>query len=307
MLNEKTRARIEGMVASDRVVLFMKGTPQMPQCGFSATTTGILDSLLPSYTTYNVLEDREVRDGVKAYSSWPTIPQLYIDGEFVGGCDIVKQMYNAGDLHAALGQEPPDRSPPRIALSDRAAELIRQSVEGHPGTAVHLKIDSRWQHSFSLGPTDGHEIRSLANGVELLMDLGTAQRAQGLELDIEETFQGYAFRVSNPNEPPPVRELSPLELDRRLSASGGFLLFDVRPPAERDRARIAGDRVLDDEAMAFIRRLPKETELAFYCHRGSRSHSAAEHFRLEGHTRVYNLKGGIDAWSEQVDPGVPRY
>ena len=307
MLNEETRARIDRMVASDRVVLFMKGTPQMPQCGFSATTTGILDSLLPSYTTYNVLEDQAVRDGIKAYSKWPTIPQLYIDGEFVGGCDIVKEMYNAGDLHEALGRAPPDRSPPDIALSDRAADLIRQTVEGHPGNHVHLSIDSRWQHSFNLGPAQGHEIRSLANGVEILMDLGTAQRAPGLELDIEETFQGYAFRVSNPNEPPAVVELEPAELERRLSASGDFLLFDVRPPAERKRARIAGDRVLDDEAIAFIRNLPKETEMAFYCHRGGRSRSAAEHFRLEGHTRVFNLSGGIDAWSEQVDPSVPRY
>ena len=307
MLNEKTRARIEEMVASDRVVLFMKGTPQMPQCGFSATTTGILDSLLPAYTTFNVLEDQEVRDGIKAWSSWPTIPQLYIDGEFVGGCDIVKQMYNAGDLHEALGQEPPDGSPPDITLSDRAAELIRQTIEGHPGNHVHLKIDSRWQHSFNLGPAEGHEIRSFANGVELLMDLGTAQRAPGLELDIEETFQGYAFRVSNPNEPPPVRELDPDELKGCLAAPEEFLLFDVRPAAERERARIAGDRVLDDDAIAFIRGLPKETGVAFYCHRGARSQSVAEHFRLEGHTRVYNLSGGINAWSEQVDPDVPRY
>ena len=307
MLNENVRARIERMVASDRVVLFMKGTPEMPQCGFSATTTGILDSLVSSYTTFNVLEDQGVREGIKAYSSWPTIPQLYIDGEFVGGCDIVKQMYNAGDLHEALGQPPPDRTPPRIALSDRAADLIRQSVEGNPGTHVHLKIDGRWQHSFNLGPAEGHEIRSLANGVEILMDIGTAQRAPGLTLDIEETFQGYAFRVSNPNEPPAVVELEPREAERRLTAAGEFLLFDVRPPAERARARIAGDRVLDDEAIELIRSLPKETEIAFYCHSGQRSRSAAEHFRLEGHTRVYNLNGGITAWSEQVDPDVPRY
>ena len=307
MLNEESRSRIERMVASDRVVLFMKGTPQVPQCGFSATTTGILDALVPSYTTFNVLDDQEVREGIKAFSSWPTVPQLYIDGEFVGGCDIVKQMYNAGDLHQALGQAAPDRTPPQITLSDRAAELIRQSVEGHPGTHVHLKIDSRWQHSFNLGPADGHEIRSLADGVDILMDLGTAHRAAGLRLDVEETFQGYAFRVSNPNEPPAVVELEPGELERRLSAPGGFLLYDVRPPAERERARIAGDRVLDDEAFEFIRGLSKEVELAFYCHRGERSRSAAEHFRLEGHTRVYNLSGGIAAWSEQVDPGVPRY
>ena len=307
MPNEETRNRIERLVSSDRVVLFMKGTPQMPQCGFSAATVGILDSLLPAYTAFNVLEDQSLREGVKSYSSWPTIPQLYIDREFVGGCDIVKQMYRTGGLHEALGMPAPDRRPPEITLSDRAAELIRNSVEGHPDTHVHLGIDSRWQHRFNLGPAEGHEIRSSANGVEILMDPDTAQRAAGLELDVEETFQGYAFRVTNPNEPPPVGELSAIELKQRLDVSEDLLLFDVRPPSERARARIAQARVLDDEAVAHIGSLPKDSELVFHCHGGGRSRTAAEHFRLQGYTRVYSLRGGIDAWSEQVDPGVPRY
>ena len=307
MLNEETRNRIERLVSSDRVVLFMKGTPQMPQCGFSATVVGILDSLLPAYTTFNVLEDQSLREGIKSYSSWPTIPQLYIDREFTGGCDIIKQMYNTGGLHEALGMPAPDRRPPEITLSDRAAELIRNSVEGQPDNHVHLRIDSRWQHRFHLGPAEGHEIRSSANGVEVLMDPDTAQRAPGLELDVEETFQGYAFRVANPNEPPPVGELSAPELKQRLDVSEDLLLFDVRPPSEREGARIAQARVLDEEAVALIESLPKDRELVFHCHAGERSRTAAEHFRLQGHTRVYSLRGGINAWSEQVDPGVPRH
>ena len=201
MLNENVRARIERMVASDRVVLFMKGTPEMPQCGFSATTTGILDSLVSSYTTFNVLEDQGVREGIKAYSSWPTIPQLYIDGEFVGGCDIVKQMYNAGDLHEALGQPPPDRTPPRITLSDRAADLIRQALSEQPGAAVHLRIDAGWQHGFSLGRVEGHEIAAESNGVTVYMDVGTAPRARGLSVDLEESLTGVTLKVDNPNVP----------------------------------------------------------------------------------------------------------
>ena len=307
MLNEETRSHIERLVSSDRVVLFMKGTPQMPQCGFSAATVGILDSLLPAYTTFNVLEDQSLREGIKSYSNWPTIPQLYIDREFVGGCDIVKQMYNTGGLHETLGMPAPDRRPPEIALSDRAAELIANSMEGHPGTHVHLRIDSRWQHHFNLGPAEGHEIRSTANGVEILMDPGTAQRAPGLELDIEETFQGYAFRVTNPNEPPPVVELSAPELKQHLDASADILLFDVRPPSERARACIARARSLDEESVALIKGLPKDHELVFHCHIGERSKAAAEHFRLQGYTRVYSLRGGINAWSEQVDSSVPRY
>ena len=97
-LSDETRKRIDEIIATDEVVLFMKGNPQMPQCGFSATVVQILDHLIPSYTTCDVLADPEIRDGVKVYSQWPTVPQLYVKGEFVGGCDIVREMFQSGEL-----------------------------------------------------------------------------------------------------------------------------------------------------------------------------------------------------------------
>ena len=151
------------------------------------------------YTTFNVLEDQAVREGIKEFSSWPTIPQLYIDREFVGGCDIVKQMFNSGELHEALGLAQPDRTPPTISISDEAAETFRQAVASNPGTAVHLSIDGRWQHSFSLGPVEGHEIQAEANGVALMMDVATAQKANGLSIGMTETVQGRGFQIDNPN------------------------------------------------------------------------------------------------------------
>ena len=102
-LSEKTRERIGSIIASDRVVLFMKGERGFPQCGFSAQVVQILDSLLPEYATVDVLRDPAIREGVKLYSQWPTIPQLYIDGEFQGGCDIVREMYGSGELQQKLG------------------------------------------------------------------------------------------------------------------------------------------------------------------------------------------------------------
>ena len=81
----------------------MKGTRHTPQCGFSAQVVQILDGLLPQYETINVLADSAIRDGIKEYSSWPTIPQLYVGGEFVGGCDIVKELYASGELEQKLG------------------------------------------------------------------------------------------------------------------------------------------------------------------------------------------------------------
>ncbi len=94
--------RIDDLVKNNRVVLFMKGTPDLPQCGFSMRTVNIVRALQAPFESVNVLEDFEVREGIKAYSDWPTIPQLYIDGTFVGGSDICMQMFEAGELHKLL-------------------------------------------------------------------------------------------------------------------------------------------------------------------------------------------------------------
>ena len=307
-LSQPLKSRIESLIESDRVVLFMKGTRMQPQCGFSAATIGILDSLVPDYTTFNVLEDQGIREGIKAFSEWPTIPQLYIDREFVGGCDIVKQMFNNGELHEMLGAEAPDRTPPEVTVSAAAAAIIGNALQANPGNAVHLSIDGRWQHSFNLGPMEGHEIRAESNGVALLFDVASAQKAKGLSIDVEETVQGTAFRIDNPNAPPPVGRMSPAELAAARRAAGSApTLVDVRTSDERARARIEGSILLDDEGLRTVSSLAKGTKLVFYCHTGVRSQSAAEHFRAEGFTDVHNLEGGIDAWSREVDPSVPRY
>jgi monothiol glutaredoxin len=93
---------IDNEVKSNDVVLFMKGTPQFPMCGFSGQVVQILDHLGVSYKGLNVLENDELRNGIKAFSNWPTIPQLYVKGEFVGGCDIVREMFQAGELQDLL-------------------------------------------------------------------------------------------------------------------------------------------------------------------------------------------------------------
>jgi monothiol glutaredoxin len=104
-LDEKTRARISDAIASDRVVLFMKGTREFPQCGFSARVVQMLDRLVPSYTSVDVLADPAIRQGIKEYSSWPTIPQLYVAGELIGGCDIVTEMFQSGELQSLLREK----------------------------------------------------------------------------------------------------------------------------------------------------------------------------------------------------------
>ena len=101
-LDPVTRDRIQSDIDSQDVVLFMKGTPIFPQCGFSAATVGALTHLGVQFRGINVLDDDNIREGIKVYSDWPTIPQLYVKGEFVGGCDIVREMYETGELMEML-------------------------------------------------------------------------------------------------------------------------------------------------------------------------------------------------------------
>ena len=96
------KEKIKHILHSSRVVLFMKGTPSFPQCGFSAKAIHILNDLKISYKSIDVLEDMGIRNGIKEYANWPTIPQLYVDGEFVGGSDIMTEMYESGEINSLL-------------------------------------------------------------------------------------------------------------------------------------------------------------------------------------------------------------
>jgi monothiol glutaredoxin len=102
---DPTIQRIEGIVADSDVVLFMKGVPTAPQCGFSAAVVQILAQLAVQFKAVDVLADLEIREGIKAFSNWPTIPQLYVKGEFVGGCDIIREMFQAGELATLLSDK----------------------------------------------------------------------------------------------------------------------------------------------------------------------------------------------------------
>jgi monothiol glutaredoxin len=101
-MDDSLRKKIDDTVKGHKVVLYMKGTKTFPQCGFSATVVQILNQVTPSFETVNVLTDPAIREGIKEYSQWPTIPQLYIKGEFVGGCDIVKELHASGELKKLL-------------------------------------------------------------------------------------------------------------------------------------------------------------------------------------------------------------
>lgn len=306
MPSPEVRARIEALLQSDDVVLFMKGTRVAPQCGFSATVVGILDNYVPEYTTVNVLADPELRDGIKEYANWPTIPQLYVRGEFVGGCDIVRQLEDDGELAQTLGAAVAPPKAPAITITPAAAAVFREALEDADDELLRLRIDARFQHDLSLDQPGPRDLRVEHDGIILLVDPATARKADGLVIDyVEQPVAG--FRMDNPNAPPSVRQLSPVEAKALLEHTPEAKFVDVRTPEERARASIQGTVLLDASNITEFEALPKDTPLVFHCHHGMRSHQAALHFLEQGFQRVYNVVGGIDAWSQQVDPAVPRY
>jgi len=307
-LDPAIKKKIDSLVQSDSVVLFMKGTRSFPQCGFSASVVNILNTLVPKYTTVNILSDAEVRTGMKEYSDWPTFPQLFIKGEFVGGADIVRQMHEAGELEKKLGDLVEAPKVPAVTVKPKAAaELSAALKDSSPGDVIHLTITPSWEHQLDIGAKEASHVTVETGGVTVQLDRASASRAEGVTIDFVEDSSGAGFKIENPNRPAQVRQIDAKALKSLLDAGTIKALYDVRTEKERAVAKIEGAKLLDDAAMQEAEALPKDTHIAFHCHHGNRSRAAAEHFLKEGFTNVYNLAGGIDAWSRDVDSKVPRY
>jgi monothiol glutaredoxin len=311
-LEEAVEQEIKELIGSNEVVLFMKGNRQAPQCGFSATVVGILDSMLSDYHTVDVLAAPQIRDGIKVFSSWPTVPQLYVRGEFVGGCDIIQEMFGSGEIYSTLGVEKIEVAQPKIDVSAAAAEALTLATEQHggPGRELHLVVDAAFQSNLSIAPRTPADVEAIISGVSsdfaILLDPISAPRADGITIDVEDTPNGQAFKVDNPNAPE-VQKMSVKELKAALDANEPIELLDIRTPEERAIAAIPGAVLLNEEEAARIEALPRETKLVLHCHHGGRAQQAAEQFIALGFSQVFNVIGGIDAWSQEIDPDAPRY
>lgn len=307
-LDPALRSRIESLLQSNRVVLFMKGQPTMPQCGFSAKAVGALSTLGVDYAHVNVLADQDIREGIKAYGDWPTIPQLYIDGELVGGSDIIEQMSNSGELAALLGVAAPDRTPPSITITPAAAEMLSQALaDAGAGTALALSINAQFQPSFQLAPFDAIAIAAESQNVRIQFDLASVRRADGITIDWVEDVRGKGLAIDNPNAPKPVQSLSPKDADTKVRASE-VLLVDVRPAEERAMASVSLPfKTFDGNGRGELESLPKDTAIAFLCRSGGRSQQAAEEFLALGFSNVYNVVGGTNAWADEADSGLEKY
>ena len=307
-LDPALRQRIDDLLAAHPVVLFMKGQPDAPQCGFSAQAAGTLKGMGVSFAHVDVLSDPEIREGIKQYGDWPTIPQLYVDGELVGGSDIIEQMSNSGELASLLGVAAPDRTPPSITITPAAAEMLANAVaDAGPGGALVLSINAQFQPNFQLAQFDANAIAAESNGVRIQFDLASARRADGITIDWVEDVRGKGLAIDNPNAPKPVQSLSPKDADAKVRASE-VLLVDVRPAEERSFAAAAVPfKTFDGNGRAELEALPKDTAIAFLCRSGGRSQQAAEEFLALGFRNVYNVVGGINAWADEVDASLTKY
>lgn len=306
-MNQETREAINTLLSDNRVVLFMKGNRAQPQCGFSAKTVAALDMVLPDYVTIDVLQNPDIREGIKAYGNWPTVPQLYVDGELIGGSDIVTEMFDSGELGNVLGMAEPTGKPPQIGIEPAAAEIMVNAVQGRPGQTIHLKIDAGFEHSLSLGPPRPGSVDVASGPVSLQIDKWSAARADGLQIRVRDSLQGQGFSFDNPNAPPPVKQMTVQELKAAMNSSEGLWLFDVRGEDERNLASLPAAKPWDEDSMRAIEGLATDTPIVFHCHRGGRSQAVAERYRRRGYTNLYNLAGGIDAWSREIDSSIPRY
>lgn len=297
-LDPALRTRIENLLQANRAVLFMKGEPRAPQCGFSAKAAGAL-ALLENfeYAHVNVLADPEIREGIKVYGNWPTIPQLYVGGELVGGADIIVQMVNTGELHTLLGLPAPDRTPPQVTISAAAAPVLRDAVaNAGDNYAVQVEIDARFNARMQLAPLDPNAIVVEQDGIRMQFDVASARRGGGMSIDFADDDRGRGLIVDLPNAPSKVKLMTPGEAKARVT-TGTLTLVDVRTPDER--AVLKADvpfSVLDGGAAAELEALPKDTPLAFLCQSGNRSAQVAEHFRSLGFRELYNVEGGIELW-----------
>lgn len=302
-MKNELKNHIDSLIENNHVVLFMKGTKDRPQCGFSKQVVEALRNLT-DFVSVDVLSDPDLRDGIKVYSNWPTIPQLYINKEFIGGCDIVLDMYRSHELHKLLNLQRAHQKP-AINISHAAiAALKNAKLDCHDGEDIRISVGIDFEHGLSFDRKNDGDFSLQFGELELLIDPYSALRAENLSIDYVTDNLDAGFLFNNPNEPPAVKELSVEELKAWHEQGKHALLIDVRPQFEWDMAHISFAKPVSEITE---NTLDKNQPIVFHCHHGGRSKRVAESFRLKGFTNLYNLTGGIDAWSKRIDPSVPVY
>ena len=184
--------------------------------------------------------------------------------------------------------------------------MLKGALADAPGAALQLTIDARFQPNFQLAPHDESAIAAESNGLRVQFDLASARRANGITIDWVDDIRGKGLAIDNPNAPSRCRKSACAMPTTWCAPAPSPWWTCARPMSARSLPWACRSRPSTATA-APLEALPKDTALAFLCHHGGRSAQAAEQFRALGFTKVFNVTGGIDAWSEDVDNGVPKY
>ena len=223
----------------------------------------------------------------------------------MGGSDIVAALLESGELAEKLGDLPKPKGP-TVTLSDAARAELAAAIESS-AECIRLDVSPSFEHDLCVGVPDPRDLIVDLGGLRVSVAPSSVRRADGIEIDFITTPEGPAFKITNPNEPVRVKRMTPAELRARLDRGDDLIILDVRTPAEHAIARIEGARLLDAALREEIEDLPRQRVIVCQCHTGVRSRGAAEGLIEMGFREVYNLEGGIEAWSRDVDPEVPRY
>ncbi len=306
-MNIDTKNKIESFIQQNSIALFMKGNKYQPECGFSAKVIDVLNQITSDYETFNILTDPNVREGIKEYSSWPTIPQLYINQEFIGGCDIVLDLYKSGELQKILGLKKATQEP-NIQVSQEALTAFKNAqAQSNTSDPVRIKITAGFEHELEFDEKNSEDFVIEIDGIEIIIDPYSASKADGLSIGFIEDGLESGFDFHNPNVPNLVKDLEVQELNSWQENNKPFLLIDVRPKSEWDKAHINFAKRLEEFSKSDLEKLSRDQAIIFHCHHGGRSQRMAEKWRLNGFTNVYNLIGGIDAWAKKIDKNVGSY
>ncbi len=206
-----------------------------------------------------------------------------------------------------MGLPKASEAPSTNITESARATLLKAKEDCEEGEYIRLSISANFEHGLTFDQKNDSDFVIQHGEVSAIIDPYSATRAKDLLIDYVQENLDAGFVFSNPNEPPKVNELSVEELRFLRDQGRDPLLIDVRPKTEGETARISFAKSLGDLSEDEINNLKKDHMIVFHCHHGQRSRQAAESFRLKGFSNLYNLTGGIDAWSKQIDSSVPVY
>lgn len=289
------------------VVLFMKGQLIMLQCGFLVKVVGVLQDLGVEFVYVNVLVDVEICEGIKVYGDWLIILQLYIDGELVGGSDIILQMVGSGELSSVFGLVVLDCILLCIIVILVVVEMLCGVLVDVLGVFLQLGIDVCFQLSFQLVLYDDNVIVVEFNGLCVQFDLVSVCCVDGIIIDWVDDIWGQGLVIDNFNVFKLVQELGVCDVDDWLCV-GIVIVVDVCLVDECVIVVINGlFEIFDGDNCVCLEVLFKDIVLVFLCYYGGCSVQVVEQFCVLGFIMVYNIIGGIDVWFKDVDNSVLIY